>query len=111
MLEIPVFCVTFFCCGILLHVICSFGRDGRLLRSFSLGRYEWLKKFARERIAALPRPKDKGEAATAAALSLAQGDEPFTDPGTVFKDELPMVDQMCELLPKQIDRVFHTGKL
>ena len=59
----------------------------------------------------MPRPRDKGEAATAAALSLVQGDEPFTDPGTVFKDELPMVDQMCELLPKQIDRVFHTGKL
>ena len=67
----------------------------------SLEKYEWLKAFARERIAALPkvpRPKTLLE------------DPVWVDPAGVFKDELDMVDQMCELLPQQIARVHYSNQ-
>ena len=70
-------------------------------------RFEWLQKFARERIGKVPKPKDKATAAAASLMGLAQEEEPYTDPDTIFKDELAMVDQMVELLPQQINRVFH----
>ena len=63
--------------------------------------------FARERIDKVPKPKNPATAAASKAISIAQEEESYTDPDTIFKEELLMVDQMIELLPKQISRVFY----
>ena len=65
-------------------------------------RYEWLAKFAKERIELLPKkPKPK--------TILDDPDAPFLEPDKCFKSELQIVEQMIELIPLQISNELRRG--
>lgn len=69
----------------------------------SLQKYEWLRKFARARLALLPTSKPK-------PTLLSDPNEVWIDPKECFKAELEMCDQMVELLPLQISRSYYMNQ-